>query len=260
MPACSRALAVLALAALLAPAIARADFEDDYTDGLAALDHGEYGRAVQALKKALAVRPESPVMVRIEGVPQPYLPHHFLGIAYFKLGDCAAAKAEWNDQSNLRSLGRLRQLRAQEEQLQAQCMPVAVQAQEAPAKTQPAQAVAEKPVMPASAPATNPPAKPTAVAVAGPPPALIRAYVDFSAGRFANAARLDVDAVNGANVRFQAYLLRSAARFALARSGEASQLEGARSDARAARHLDANALPDERVFSPAFRTFFAAAH
>ncbi len=265
MPACSRALAVLALAALLAPAIARADFEDDYTDGLAALDHGEYGRAVQALKKALAVRPESPVMVRIEGVPQPYLPHHFLGIAYFKLGDCAAAKAEWNDQSNLRSLGRLRQLRAQEEQLQAQCMPVAVQAQEAPAKTQPAQAVAEKPVMPASAPATNPPAsnppaKTTTGTAAGPPSALTRAYADFVAGRFANAARLDVDAVNGASVRFQAYLLRSAARFALARSGEAQQLDGARSDARAARQLDANALPDERVFSPAFRAFFAAAH
>ncbi|MCE7950374.1 MAG: hypothetical protein DYH18_04620 [Xanthomonadales bacterium PRO7] len=260
MPVCSRALAVLALAALLAPAIARADFEDDYTDGLAALDHGEYGRAVQALKKALAVRPESPVMVRIEGVPQPYLPHHFLGIAYFKLGDCAAAKAQWNDQSNLRSLGRLRQLRAQEEQLQAQCTPVAVQAQEAPTKTQSAQAVVATPATPESAPVSNPPPKPTAVAVAGPPPALIRAYVDFSAGRFANAARLDVDAVNGANVRFQAYLLRSAARFALARSGEASQLEGARSDARAARHLDANALPDERVFSPAFRAFFAAAH
>ena len=46
MPARSRAFAVLALAALLAPAIARADFEDDYTDGLAALDHGEYDRAV----------------------------------------------------------------------------------------------------------------------------------------------------------------------------------------------------------------------
>ncbi|MBS0486733.1 MAG: hypothetical protein JSS13_05280 [Proteobacteria bacterium] len=139
-------------------------------------------------------------------------------------------------------------------------MPVAVQAQEAPAKTQPAQAVAEKPVIPASAPATNPPAKTTTGTAAGPPSALTRAYADFVAGRFANAARLDVDAVNGASVRFQAYLLRSAARFALARSGEAQQLDGARSDARAARQLDANALPDERVFSPAFRAFFAAAH
>lgn len=258
MPARSRAFAVLALAALLAPAIARADFEDDYTDGLAALDHGEYDRAVQALKKALAARPESPVMVRIEGVPQPYLPHHFLGMAYFKLGDCAAAKAEWSDQSNQRSLGRLRQLRAQEEQLQAQCKPVAAQAQEVPAKAQPAPPVAATPAAPA--PAASPSARPAPAAAAGPPPALIRAYADFTAGRFANAARLDVDAVNGANVRFQAYLLRSAARFALARSGEPSQLDGARSDAAAAHRLDANAPPDERVFSPAFRAFFAAAH
>lgn len=261
MPASSRAFAMLAFAALLAPVIARADFEDDYAAGLAALNRGDNTQAAQVLKKALAARPEYALPVRIEGVPQPYLPHHFLGMAYFRLGDCAAARDEWNDPSNLRLLGRLRQVRDQEAQLLAQCKPSAAkETQEPAAQPQATPPVAATPATAASAQISNPQSKPATVAVAGPPPVLLRAYSDFVAGRIASAARLDVDAVNGANVRFQAYLLRSAARFALARSGETSQLDGARSDARAARQLDANALPDERVFSPAFRAFFAAAH
>lgn len=261
MPACKCALLMLALAATLAPLAARADFSDDYVDGLAALDHGEFDRAVQALKKALAARPESPVMIRVEGVPQPYLPRHFLGIAYFKLGDCTAANAQWNDAANLRSLGRLRPLRAQEEQFQAQCKPSTAKAEPPPRAEHDSQPAAASLPSPPVAPAATKSAaagKAPALASASAPPALLRAFDDLMAGRYANAARLDVDAVNGANVRFQAYLLRSAARFYLSRSGDASQLTAARSDARAARQLE-KSEPDERVFSPAFRTFYASA-
>jgi hypothetical protein len=87
---------------------------------------------------------------------------------------------------------------------------------------------------------------------------LLRAFDDLMAGRYVNVAKLDADALTGAHARFQGYLLRCAARFALARAGDKSQLDAARRDARAAQALDKSA-PDERVFSPAFRAFYAAA-
>ncbi len=261
------AIALATGAALLAPAAARANFSEDYIAGLAALDHGEYMRAVQFLKKALEAQSEPVSRVMIEGNPQPYLPHHFLGMAQFKLGDCAAAQVEWNDPINLRMLGRLRQLRAQEEQLSEQCKPAATAITEKSTKQQNTQSVETPATTPAAAPApTVPPSKsapkPTppasSPAAEGPPPALLRAYDDFVSGRYASVAKLDADALAGTHAHFQAYLLRSAARFALARSGDKGQLDAARRDARAAQALD-KSVPDERVFSPAFRAFYAQA-
>jgi hypothetical protein len=251
-------------AVLLAPAAARADFADDYVAGLAALDHGDYAQALQSLKKALAAQSTPVSHVTIEGNPQPYLPHHFLGMAQLKLGDCAAAKAEWNDPMNLRMIGRLRQLRTQEEQLLGQCTPSAAGAAAKSTTPQSTQTVDVPPAANAppstQSPATaTPPPKPVASAPAGPPPVLVRAFDDLMAGRYANVAKLDADALIGAHARFQGYLLRSAARFALARSGDKNQLEAARRDAHAAQALD-QSVPDERVFSPAFRTFYTASH
>lgn len=260
MPACKVALALVLCAALLVPAAARADFADDYVAGLAALDHGDYAQALQSLKKALAAQSTPVSHVTIEGNPQPYLPHHFLGMAQLKLGDCAAAKAEWNDPMNLRMIGRLRQLRTQEEQLLGQCIPAAAGAAAKSAAPQSSQTVEAPPSAPAAtatpAPVVPPP-KPIASAPAGPPPVLVRAFDDLVAGRYASAAKLDVDTLNDAHARFQGYLLRSAARFALARAGDKSQLDAARRDAHAAQALGKSAL-DERVFSPAFRAFYAA--
>lgn len=250
---------LLAAIALVAPVAVRADYAEDYVAGLASLDHGEYAQATQFLKKALEAQSNPVSRVMIDGNPQPYLPHHFLGMAQLKLGDCAAAKAEWNDPMNLRMLGRLRQLRSQEEQLLAQCRPVAV-AEQKSTTPQITQAPDKQPAAaPAPAPATSaPPPKPAAVAAAGPPPALLRAFDDFVSGRYANAAKIDADALSGTRARFQAFLLRSAARFALARSGDKGQLDAARRDAQAAQALD-KSVPDERVFSPAFRAFYAQA-
>lgn len=277
MRVCSILLAMLALAV---PGAARADYVEDYIAGLAALDHGDYAQAVQNLKKALAAQSEPVQRVMIQGNAQPYLPHHFLGLAQFKLGDCAAAQAEWNDPMNARMLGLLRQLRvkeallrgqrqdladdrqvrAQEERLLGQCTPAAVAAAAKSTTPQITQAPDRQPAAPSTpAPATSvPPPKPAAVAAPGPPPTLLRAFDDFVSGRYASVAKLDADALTGTRVRFQAYLLRSAARFALARSGDKGQLDAARRDAHAAQALDKSA-PDEHVFSPAFRAFYAEA-
>lgn len=279
MRVCSILLAMLALAV---PGAARADYVEDYIAGLAALDHGDYAQAVQNLKKALAAQSEPVQRVMIQGNAQPYLPHHFLGLAHFKLGDCAAAQAEWNDPMNARMLALLKQLRvrqallrgqrqdladerellAQEQRLLGQCVSAA-----AKSTTQQSTQTADKPPGAASAPpatsasppaAPAPPPKPVAVAPAGTPPALLRAFDDFVAGRYANAAKIDADALSGTRARFQAFLLRSAARFALARSGDKGQLDAARRDALAAQALE-KSVPDEQVFSPAFRAFYAGA-
>lgn len=277
MRVCSILLAMLALAA---PGAARADYVEDYIAGLAALDHGDYAQAVQNLKKALAAQSEPVQRVMIQGNAQPYLPHHFLGLAQFKLGDCAAAQAEWNDPMNARMLALLKQLRvrqallrgqrqdladerellAQEQRLLGQCVPAAA-GNAAKSTTPQSTQATEKPPAAASVPAPAtpaPPPKPAAAAPAGPPPALLRAFDDFVAGRYANAAKIDADALSGTRARFQAFLLRSAARFALARSGEKGQLDAARRDAHAAQALD-KSVPDEQVFSPAFRAFYAGA-
>jgi hypothetical protein len=263
-------------AALLAPAAARADYSSDYIAGLAALNRGEYTQAVQYLKQALDAQSEPVQRVMIQGNAQPYLPHHYLGVAQFKLGDCAAAQAQWNDPMNARMLGLLRQLRvkeallrgqrqdlpderelrAREEQLLGQCAPGAATKSTTSQSTQSADVPPAATAPPPAAPA--PPPKPVAVAPAATPPALLRAFDDFVAGRYANAAKIDADALSGTRARFQAFLLRSAARFAQARSGDKGQLDAARRDARAAQALE-KSVPDERVFSPAFRAFYAAA-
>jgi hypothetical protein len=265
---------------LFAPAMAHADYASDYIAGLAALGRGENAQAAQYLKKALDAQSEPVQRIMIGGNAQPYLPHHFLGLAHFKLGDCAAAQAEWNDPVNARMLALLRQLRvkeallrgqrqdladdrqlrAQEERLLGQCTPAAAGAA-AKSTTPQSTPATEKPPAATSVPAPTAPAsppRPAAVAPAGPPQSLVRAYDDLMAGRYASAAKLDADSLSGTRARFQAYLLRSAARFALARSGDKGQLDAARRDAHAAQALDKSAL-DERVFSPAFRAFYAEA-
>jgi len=279
MPGCRHLLAFVFCAVLLAPAAARADYSSDYIAGLAALNRGEYAQAVQYLKKAIEAQSEPVQRVMIQGNAQPYLPHHYLGMAQFKLGDCAAAQAEWNDPMNARMLGLLRQLRVKEallrgqrqdlpderelrereEQLLGQCAPAAAGSAAKSTTPQSTQTADMQPASPAQPPATSaPPPKPGAAAQAGMPSALVRAFDDLMAGRYASAAKLDADALTGARARFQGYLLRCAARFALARSGDKSQLDAARRDARAAQALD-KSTPDERVFSPAFRAFYAAA-
>lgn len=258
MPIFSRWVAALLLALLL-PATARAGFSDDYVMGLAALDHGQYAQAEQYLRKALDAQPNPVSRVTVEGVPQPYLPHHFLGMAMLRQGDCAAAGREWSDAMNLRMLGRLRSLRAQEDQLLAKCKPGVVTT--AKARAVAADAKSEVPPVAAGSAATpkaatSPPQ--SASAQGDMPQSLLGAFDSFVAGRYASAAKLDPAGFANPHARFHAYLLRSAARFTLARMGDQRLLDAARSDARAARAL-AKATPDTRVFSPAFRTFYASA-
>ena len=240
MRAANRASGLLALAALVLAGPAWADFESDYIAGLAALDHGNYAQAQTYLKKAVDAQPDPVRSVRINGSKQPYLPHHFLGMAAFRQGDCALARSEWDSQINRRMLGRLNMLKREEDGLIDKCKPVKAVAQTAPAT-----------------PATNANANATKAPIA-PPPALISAFDDYVAARYSKVNRIDPQSFADNRLRFQAYVLRAAARFALSRMGSSSMVRAARSDARAAGALSQTAL-DPRVFSPAFRAFYAGA-
>lgn len=233
---------IVAVGALALAAPAWADFESDYVAGLAALDHGAYAQAASYLKKALDAQPDPVRSVTINGNPQPYLPHHFLGMAAYHQGDCALARSEWDNQMNRRMLGRLHTLKREEDGLIAKCQPAKVAAQTTPTTT---------PTTPDKTKANTSPAV--------PPSALIDAFDDYVAGQYTKASRIDPQSIADTRLRFQAYLLRAAARFALSRfGGGSSALGGARSDARAAQALDQSS-PNPRVFSPAFRAFYTGA-
>ncbi len=84
----------LVLVALAQPV--RADFRQSYLDGVAALRRGEPARAVELLRQAIAERPRDQARARLVGaIPEPYLPHAYLGLAYAQLGKCSLAGEEW---------------------------------------------------------------------------------------------------------------------------------------------------------------------
>ncbi|MEO8802456.1 MAG: hypothetical protein ABI304_07710 [Rudaea sp.] len=234
-----RGIVVLAALALAAPAWA--DFESDYVAGLAALDHADYAKAESYLKKALDAQSNPVRSVTINGNRQPYLPYHFLGMAAFRRGDCALARSQWDNPMNRRMLGRLYTLKREEDGLIDKCQ-------------------AAKPVVKvAPATATTAGATHASAAAFVAPAALIGAFNDYVAGQYTKVSRIDPQAFADKRAQFPALVLRAAARFALSRlGGGSSMLNGARSDARAAQALDQSTL-DARVFSPAFRAFYASA-
>jgi hypothetical protein len=267
------------VAALACAAGAHADFQDEYALGLRAVDEGRFEDARKYLERALALQSEPVDKVMLNGnVEQPYLPYHFLGIVAWKLGECDTAKAQWGNPTNRRMIGRINQIRQQEQRLAETCKPKATIAA-APPEPPPPAAPAEAP--PAAAPAepeNTAPAKPPAARTQAPRPAtepppaspaserapparLLRAVEEYLSGRYADAERIDPESLPAGRARFHAYLVRAAARYTLAQvDGDKALLGRARADAASAYRLDPQASPDEIAFSPAFRAFYAQSH
>lgn len=73
-----------------------ADWRQDYLEALQAAEAGAWQAAEGRLRAAIAGRPEARRRARLVGaIPQPYLPHYWLGRAAFEQGDCAAAAESW---------------------------------------------------------------------------------------------------------------------------------------------------------------------
>ena len=92
----AKALAVGAL--ILASGLAHADFKSNYSDGIKAADKANWANARAKMQSALALEPNPQARVRIYGMRfDPYIPHYYLALAAFKLGDCAGAIGALNN-------------------------------------------------------------------------------------------------------------------------------------------------------------------
>jgi outer membrane biosynthesis protein TonB len=280
---------VLVLALLAVAVTAHADYKDDYSHGVKAFRDGQYAQAKTLIQQALNDHPEPAVRVKLYGmVFEPYVPQHYLGMAAFKLNDCATAMAQWNSSANRQVVSQLPDISSQEQSGIGACEGQGVaKTTEKPATPQTATPdttpakppIAEPPkvvvadnkqikqVPPPPKPVEAPPPKPVAekpaaekpavAAKSGPPEPLVQAFDNYLKGSYAEVTRINADSYADTRARYQAYLVRSASKYTLAKiSADDAMLKGAGADALAAKALDARATPDATMFSPGFRAFY----
>jgi hypothetical protein len=267
---------LIALPAVLAGVAAHADYKDTYARGLREYEDGHFDEARTLMKQALDEHAEPAARLRLYGqVYKPYLPQHYLGMAAFKLGDCAAALVQWNDPQNRGVLPIVPEAEAEEIQAKPGCEAKVAKKEEKPAPPPPVD-TAPKPAdttkvakntPPPPPPVVKPPVdkppvpeKPPVAAKNEPPQPLVQAFDDYLAGHYAEVARIDPESYADTHARFHAYLVRAAAKYTLSKlSADAQMLGAARADAHAAHALDARTQPDATLFSPGFRAFYTDA-
>ncbi len=88
--------ATLLLATLLlaAPLTAATDYRENYRDGIAAVEAGDYEPAIRLLRQAISGRQEARSGFRR------YTPYYYLGVAQMQTGDCRAALLTWAEAEN----------------------------------------------------------------------------------------------------------------------------------------------------------------
>ncbi len=73
-----------------------ADYRESYEKGIKAVDQNDWGRAMESLRTAVTEKAVEGERVLIYGMRyKPYLPHYYLGLAYFSTGNCPAATKAW---------------------------------------------------------------------------------------------------------------------------------------------------------------------
>lgn len=90
-------LLLLGLLALGAATIVEAGWREDYVSGIQAVDKSRWSEVASAMELAIAGNPsEDSKTIRIYGMRfEPYIPHFYLGLARYRLGDCEGALAAW---------------------------------------------------------------------------------------------------------------------------------------------------------------------
>jgi hypothetical protein len=116
-----RLLVALALVGGLAGPAA-ADYRQSYLDGVRALRRGAWEEAARLLAEAARERPVEQARARLVGaIPEPYLPHHYLGLAHFQRRRCAEALAEWSISAEQGAVKSLPALAAEAERSRQGC-------------------------------------------------------------------------------------------------------------------------------------------
>jgi tetratricopeptide (TPR) repeat protein len=74
-----------------------ADYKESYRRGIQLIDARKYQEAIKALRQAADENPlEGGDLVEISGNrTEPYVPLYFIGLAYFRMGDCGRAGITW---------------------------------------------------------------------------------------------------------------------------------------------------------------------
>jgi len=81
---------------VLRVAAASADYRASFEKGIKAIDNKDWSGAIEALRGAVAEKSVEGERVLIYGMRyKPYLPHYYLGLAYFNTGNCEAAVKAW---------------------------------------------------------------------------------------------------------------------------------------------------------------------
>ena len=92
-----RAAAVALMLSALAGSAAQAQATKAYRDAVKAIEKKDWNAAQQLLRGAIAERSEE---------RKRYIPHYYLGVALFELGDCDAALGEWQESQRQGAVGR----------------------------------------------------------------------------------------------------------------------------------------------------------
>lgn len=284
------------LLALTWAAPSAGDPREIYRKGIGATDRKEWSTAERLMRQAIAERPvESGEPVKIYGSRfLPYLPHFYLGLARFGLGDCEGALLAWQEserQGTVRATAQFRSLLANRETCRQRiATPAPVPAKPpAPEPTvveterRPATAPETQPGEPAGDPAAEPraappdpaevgrleeragdlapaPVSPTGEPGAGPPAELrAAARALFQGDPRTVIQTLAPKRFGDQRAQAASHLLQAAARYAVyAESGDQALRDQARESVRACRRLDPRLRPASRWFSPNFVRFFDA--
>lgn len=271
-----RLLPLFALGMALAAA---ADYRQSYLDGLKAMKRGAFAEAIPRFRQALAERPEEAARARLVGaIPEPYLPHHYLGVAYLALGRCPEALAEWEISERQGAVAGFASLVEEVERGRRRCAPPPPPPPREATEPPPAEPTAEQGRPAPEVVAEPSPAKPepaaaepspstAAPAPVSPPPApvvlpevLLEAMQAHFDGEYEVALRLlDRSPTQTLECRFFVALFRAASRHALYLLGgeqEETLLADAIEDLRRARQENPAFSPHPDFFSPRFVEFF----
>lgn len=278
-------LLILALGIYSAPPAAaqNREFVERYKAGLDAIESEDWQEAAGLMQKAIEGRREESRRLPKFLYLKPYLPHFYLGLARFELGNCTGALDAWRVSESFgvvqkrpqhqqielaRELCRTRAAssgqdssrpRALAESRPAARRPESVGGRSQEPATLPRERRGEVPSSSSRSPAPVFQRRPTAPA--GPPPAaLLKAASALFGGSYRDVVeKLKLEDLPDDYSRAHANLLLGAAELALFfESGEAREihLDRARDSVVEARTILPDLEPPERYFSPRFLDFF----
>ncbi len=174
-----RALAVVCLLALVALpcALSAAGYEEAFRDGMSALDQKKWAVADASFRAAIAANPkEGGKQIRVYGTwLLDYLPHYYLGVALYQLGDVEGAAQEWREsrrQGAILETPLVADLESWEKRLPKEpaAPPAGAKVAEKPATRTAERSVPKSPAAPTPKPVQHPVQNPPAAVASAVPP------------------------------------------------------------------------------------------